>query len=114
MSTQYILRTSLLCVALGLPALHVAAADEWHFVVKNNTGSKITKLQVSQDMHEWGDFDIGSGIAAGATETMLWDSSTDDENCQQWIRAKFSDGSFSEPSEQDFCQDLDSPIEFSE
>jgi hypothetical protein len=90
------------------------AADEWHFVVKNGAKSKITALQVSQDNSKWGAFDVGSGIAVGETATMVWAKSTDGENCDQWIRAKFSDGSFSEASKQNFCEDLDSPIEFSE
>lgn len=114
MSIKNIVRTTLLCIALGLPALHAVAAGEWHFKVKNLTESKITKLQVSEDKKTWGDFDIGSGISAGKTETLIWDSSTDNEGCSQWIRAKFSDGSTSEPSKQDFCEDLDDPIEFSE
>ena len=114
MSIKNIVQASLLCVAFALPTLQAAAADQWHFVVKNTTESRITKLQVSQDKKEWGDFDVGRGIASGETATMLWDSSTDNENCKQWIRAKFMDGSFSEPSKQDFCEDLDTPIEFSE
>lgn len=100
--------------AFGLPALQASAKDEWHFVIKNMTESNISKLQVSRDKKEWGDFDIGSGICAGKTETLVRDSSTDSENCKRWIRAKFSDGSFSEPSKQDFCADLDTPIEFTE
>lgn len=108
------IRTTLLCVALGLPALQASAAGEWHFKVTNKTDAKITKLQVSEDKKDWGDFDIGSGIGPGKTETLVWDSSTDNESCTQWIRAKFADGSTSEPSKQDFCKDLDDPIEFSE
>jgi hypothetical protein len=112
MSIKNCIRVTLLCASLSVPMLSAFAADQWHFVVKNKTGSKITKLQVSQDKSDWGDFDIGSGIDPGKTETLVWDSSTDDENCDQWIRAKFSDGSYSEASKQDFCQDLDTPIEF--
>lgn len=105
---------ALLAVAFVLPAIQAGAAEQWHFVVKNTTESKIVKLQVSEDRKSWGDFDIGSGIAAGETATLIWDSSTDNEGCTQWIRAKFKDGSVSEPSKQDFCADLDDPIEFSE
>lgn len=114
MSIKTIVHASLLCSAIALPALSAVAADQWHFVVKNATESRITKLQVSQDKKEWGDFDVGRGIAVGETATMVWDSSTNDENCEQWIRAKFADGSYSAASKQDFCEDLDTPIEFSE
>jgi len=105
---------TLLCAAFVLPAITASAADEWHFKVTNKTSSKITQLQVSEDKQEWGGFDIGSGIAAGRTVTLVWDSSTNSEGCEQWIRAKFSDGSTSPASQQDFCQDLDDPIEFTE
>ena len=114
MSITNTIRAGLLVAALTLPALYASAADQWHFKVKNATESRITKLEVSEDKKEWGDFDIGRGIAPGKTETMVWDSSTDDEGCDQWIRAKFSDGSYSEASKQNFCEDLDTPIEFSE
>ncbi|MDM4768935.1 hypothetical protein [Solimonas sp. SE-A11] len=101
--------------SLLLVAGNAAARDsEWYFKVSNDTGSRITALQVSIDRQAWGDFDIGRGIKAGATETLTWDASTDDEPCEQWIRAKFADGSVSPPSKQDFCQDLDDPIVFSE
>ena len=114
MSIMSTAKAALLCVAFALPAQHASAADQWHFKVKNATETRITKLQVSEDKKSWGDFEIGRGIAPGKTETMVWDSSTDDEGCEQWIRAQFSDGSTSPPSKQNFCEDLDTPIEFSE
>ncbi len=114
MSIKTTLSISLLCIATAIPALQASAADEWHFVVSNTSSSKIVKLQVSEDKSEWGDFDVGSGIAAGSTVTMIWDHSTDGEGCEQWMRAKFADGSFSEASKQDFCEDLDTPIEFAD
>ncbi|WP_300615575.1 hypothetical protein [Dokdonella sp.] len=115
MSIQRFVSLAAFGAAILLPCAHaVAKSGQWHFVVTNKTSSSISKLQVSIDKQEWGDFDIGSGIAAGATETLVWDSSTDDEPCEQWIRAKFRDGSSSPPSKQDFCQDLDTPIEFTE
>ena len=114
MSIKSRLCVALACAAFSVVAVQVQAADEWHFVVSNKTSSKIVKLQVSEDKSEWGDFDVGSGIGAGKSETMVWDHSTDNEGCEQWIRAKFADGSTSEASKQDFCQDLDDPIEFTE
>jgi len=91
-----------------------AADSEWYFKVENATSSRITKLQVSIDKREWGEFDIGAGIKPGAAETITWDASTDDEPCEQWVRAKFADGSTSAPTGVDFCKDLDDPIVFSE
>lgn len=115
MSINTMLKAALVCAAIALPALQACAGEsEWHFKVTNATSSPIKKLQVSTDNKTWGDFDVGSGIGPGKTETMVWDSSTDGENCEQWIRAKFADGSTSPASKQDFCADLESPIEFSE
>jgi hypothetical protein len=114
MSFKNSIQTSLLCLALALPALNAVADDQWHFVVHNKTAANIVKLQVSQDKSEWGNFDIGSGIGPGERATLVWASSTDDQKCHQWIRAKFADGSFSEATKQDFCHDLDDPIEFTE
>ena len=108
------IRTAAVCLAFALPALNAVGAEQWHFKVTNKTASNITNLQVSQDKSSWGNFDIGSGIGPGATETLVWDSSTNNQACDQWIRAKFADGSFSEASKENFCTDLDTPIEFSE
>jgi hypothetical protein len=107
-------RIAAICLALALPGLNASGAEQWHFKVTNKTGSNITNLQVSEDKSAWGNFDIGSGIGPGATETLVWDSSTNNQACDQWIRAKFADGSFSEASKENFCKDLDTPIEFSE
>jgi hypothetical protein len=90
------------------------ALQQWHFVVKNSTSSRIVKLQVSPDKSGWGDFDIGKGIKPGEKATLVWDASTDDQPCKQWIRAKFKDDTYSAPSRQNFCEDLDEPIEFSD
>lgn len=111
---MHIKNLSLLCAVVVLPATSAGAAAEWHFKVANSTESTITRLEVSEDRKQWSAFDVGSGIRPGRTETLVWDSSTDDEGCEQWIRAKFSDGSTSPASRQDFCQDLDDPIEFTE
>jgi hypothetical protein len=98
------IKKNLLLLSFGLATCVVslqAVAEDWHFVVKNKTTSNITKLEVSQDKSSWGNFDIGSGIGPGEKATMVWASSTDDQKCHQWIRAKF-------------CHDLDDPIEFTE
>ncbi|MEO7323439.1 MAG: hypothetical protein ABIW82_01275 [Dokdonella sp.] len=104
----------LLCALLALPALRVSAADQWHFKLKNATESRIVKLQVCEDKKEWGDFDVGRGIAVRKTETMVWDVSTDNEDRKQRIRVKFSDATYSEPSKRNVCKGLHRPIGISE
>ena len=74
------------------------------FKVHNNTKQDIKKIMVSQDGKKWGYFDIGDGIKAGATEELVWDKSTDNENCEQWFKAVFTDGEESEPVKFDFCE----------
>lgn len=100
--------------AFTVSTVAVASPGQWYFYVENGSSSKITSLEVSQDNRSWGKFNIGSGIAAGATSKMVWDSSTDNQACEQWIRAKFSDGNYSAPAKMDFCQNLDDPIVFSD
>ena len=89
-----------------------ASAEQWHFYVQNNTSSTITGLFAAEPEQAWGQFDIGSGIVSGENAKMVWDSSTDNQSCKQWIKAEFADGSESAPSFIDFCQNLDDPIVF--
>jgi hypothetical protein len=89
-----------------------ASADQWYFYVKNSSSSTIKKLLVAEPKQSWGAFDIGSGIAPGDNVKMIWDSSTNNQACNQWIKAQFADGSESEPAVIDFCKNLDDPIVF--
>jgi hypothetical protein len=99
-------------VALSIFGAHLQAAEsEFSFTVHNSTKFAIKQILVSEDGKSWGEFDIGSGIAAGATESLVWDSSTNNEECSQLVKAVFSDGEESESAKFDFCEeDLD--IEF--
>lgn len=81
-----------------------AAESEYSFKVHNNTRTKITKLLVSEDKKEWGYFDIGSGIAAGENMMLVWDSSTNNEGCNQYVKAAYADGSESEEAKFNFCE----------
>jgi hypothetical protein len=107
---------TLIGAAMAMAALCAhAKSGQWHFKVKNSTTTDIVKLQVSTNKKDWGAFDIGKdGIGPDETATLVWDTSTDSDPCEEWIRAKFSDGQYSAPSKQDFCEDLDTPIEFGE
>lgn len=93
--------TGVLCAML---LCNAAFASSYTFSVSNNSGSKIAKILVSEDGKSWGYFDIGNGIAAGATETLQWDASTAGEDCEQYFKAVFADGSESEPVVFDFCE----------
>jgi hypothetical protein len=91
---------------LGLMAAGNAIAEEseYSFKVHNNTRTKITKLQVSEDKKEWGYFDIGQGIAAGDNMMLVWDASTNNEGCYQYVKAAYADGSESEEAKFNFCE----------
>lgn len=89
-----------------------ASAEQWHFFVQNNTSSTMTGLFAAEPEQNWGQFDIGSGIAAGEGTKMIWSPSTNGQGCEQWLKATFADGSESTSEIFDFCQDLDDPIVF--
>ncbi|CAG1023289.1 hypothetical protein DOJK_02215 [Patescibacteria group bacterium] len=81
-----------------------AAESEYSFKVHNTTKNTITKILVSEDGKTWGEFDVGKGIGAGKSETLVWDSSTNNEGCKQSVKAVYDDGSESEPAKFDFCE----------
>ncbi|MFN2578009.1 MAG: hypothetical protein ABR607_10010 [Pyrinomonadaceae bacterium] len=99
-------KIAMLAVALVLmgSTLSFAKTNEYKFKVHNNTKQDIKKLQVSEDGKKWGDFDIGSGIKAGATEELVWDKSTDTGNCEQYFKVQFADDDWSEAVKFDFCE----------
>ncbi len=100
------------CLILnGAAAVGIAAAEEYTFGVHNTTGTHIKKILVSENNKDWGEFDIGAGIKAGETVTLVWDESTNSESCHQNIKAVFADGSETESTKFDFCEE-DLVLEF--
>ena len=91
-------------VLLGMVASGTKAAEEYSFKVHNSTNSSIKEVLVSEDGTTWGKFNIGSGIKPGDTVSLVWDSSTNNEDCRQLVKAIFKDGSESAPAEFDFCE----------
>ena len=77
---------------------------DYKFKVHNNTRQAINKIKVSDDGKKWGFFDISDGIAAGATEELVWDKSTDNGACEWQFKAVFSDNEESEAVEFNFCE----------
>ena len=109
---------SLLAVALVFMSFAVSSAHgfkmpapEYTYKVHNKSKSTITALLASEDGKTYGAFDIGKGIPAGQTVTLVWDKSTDEGNCEQWIKAKFADGGVSPAAKFDFCEE-DLVLEF--
>ena len=82
-----------------------AQESEFSFKVYNRTNTAIKKLLVSEDGKTYGYFDIGAGIGAGKSMTLVWDKSTDNEKCVQWFKAVYADKSESAPVKFDFCED---------
>ena len=108
-------KVGMLAIALMLMSFTLSFAKpqvEYKFKVHNNTKVAIKKIQVSEDGKTWGYFDIGSGIAAGATVELVWDKSTDNGACQWYFKAVWSDGDVSDAAKFDFCE-KDLVIEFS-
>lgn len=102
-----LVRMSFLAVALVLTSFTASRAQssEFSFKVYNKTDTAIKKLLVSEDGKTYGYFDIGGGIAAGKSMTLVWDKSTDNEKCVQWFKAVYADKSESAPVKFDFCED---------
>ena len=107
-------KVALLAMALLMMSFTLSSARshaDYKFKVHNNTKVAIKKIQVSDDGKKWGYFDIGDGIAAGATEELVWDKSTDNGACEWWFKATWSDGDVSDAAKFDFCE-KDLVIEF--
>ena len=107
---QKIVTKSLLALALFTC---IGGANAYEFKITNSTKVKIVSIEATEDGKNWGKFDIGAGLAGGASTTITWDASTDDSGCGWKVRAGYADGSESEPKEFDFCEE-DLEIEFTE
>jgi hypothetical protein len=76
------------------------------FTVHNTTNDKITKLLASEDGEHYGSFDVGrAGIEPGQTVSLNWNKSTNDSNCEWFIKAVFDDGSETPAKKFDFCEE---------
>ena len=105
---KQMLSTFVLALALAATAVVMTRAEglgDYRFKVHNNTNVKLTKILVSEDGKDWGFFDIGSGIAAGATTELVWAKHTDNSGCDWYFKAQWSDGETSDPTKFDFCEE---------
>lgn len=109
-------RVVLLAIVIGMAGLTVTNASsgfDYRFKVHNKASSRITKILASEDGKKYGVFDVGAGIKPGATMELVWDKSTDNGQCEWYLKAVFADGSESEPATFDFCE-KDLVVEFTD
>ena len=95
-----------IAIAVGFFALFGAStghAEEYTFEVENGTSVPIVQVLVSEDGEDWGYFSMDGNVAAGDTGTLTWGEHTNNETCVQWIQVGFEDGTTSEASQFDFC-----------
>ena len=106
-----------LFVVLGVAALAVfsqagsAVAGDYSFKVHNKSDVGITKVLVREAGGSWGSFDIGTMIEPGRTAKLVWAKHTNNQDCEQWIKVVYADGSEAKATKFDFCED-DLEIEF--
>lgn len=107
-------RTFVLAAVLAMMSFvpgFAKTTEDYKFKVFNNTKIQIKQILVSEDGKKWGFFDIGKGIAAGATIELVWASATNGSGCDWNFKAVWADGDESDPAEFDFCE-KDLVIEF--
>lgn len=93
-----------LAASLALPAI----ASEYTFTITNNSSQAIREVWVSEDGEDWGYFDLdGTSIPAKGSLELEWDESTNSAGCFWWIQVEFSDGSESQATQFDFCDNPD-------
>lgn len=78
---------------------------EYSFSVYNSTNNAIQQILVSQNGKTWGEFSLGQGIRAGGSDILIWDKSTNNERCKQYVKAVFANGEESAPARFNFCED---------
>ncbi|MCB1174820.1 MAG: hypothetical protein KDK39_14715 [Leptospiraceae bacterium] len=85
-----------------------AAPDS--FTVTNNTQSKIVNLLAREKgSAEWGNFELGGGLAAGSETKIQWND-PEEGKCEWEFKAKFADEEESNVFTVDTCKEHD--IEF--
>ena len=99
-------RVCIISLATAMFLLHgvVAMAGDYSFKVHNKTSVGITKVLVRESGGKWGSFDIGSMIEPGRTAKLVWAEHTNDQDCEQWIKVVYADGSEAEATKFDFCE----------
>jgi hypothetical protein len=105
------LRSIVLATAAFILQAGIAIAGDYSFKVHNKTSVGITKVLVREAGGGWGAFDIGSMIEPGRTAKLVWADHTNDQDCEQWIKVVYADGSETKAAKFDFCEE-DLELEF--
>lgn len=92
-------------VASAVLMAAASAAHAYDFVVINSSSSSITRVLVSEDGKNWGQFRLSGPIAPGKRMTLVWSPETDDSGCEWLVVAHYADGSESGAASFDFCED---------
>ena len=105
-------KSVMLAIALFFSVQSVyAASDNYSFKVHNKTSVGITKVLVKEAGGGWGAFDIGTMIEPGRSVKLVWAGHTNSQDCEQWIKVVYADGSEAKATKFDFCEP-DLEIEF--
>jgi hypothetical protein len=99
------MRRLLLVSAFASLMSFAAVAQNYTFTVNNNSDTDIVRIEVSEDAESWSPFQIGGGIAAEDSAELMWDSSTDNSDCNWQFRATFRGGFVAYSDWIDFCED---------
>ena len=105
LKTTAVLACVLVLVTIPTRLARAEDDDQYTFEVHNVNKEKIVRLLASEDGKEYAKFDIGKGIEPGETVTLNWNKSTNNSNCEWFIKAVYADDTMSEPAEVDFCQE---------
>ena len=105
LKTAALLALALALVPMPARLARAEADDQYTFEVHNAYKEKIVRLMASEDGKEYAKFDIGKGIEPGETVTLNWNKSTNNSNCDWFIKAVYADDTMSEPAEVDFCEE---------
>ena len=89
-------------------------AEQWFFFVQNQSSSKIIKLEAKEENRPWGSFAMAGSINPGETKKIVWAESSNNQGCNQYLRATFADGHKSPATLFDFCKDLHDPIVYND
>ena len=109
---MFVRKSMVLAIALLFSLQGIgAASDNYSFKVHNKTSVGITKVLVKEAGGGWGAFDIGTMIEPGRSAKLVWAGHTNNQDCEQWIKVVYADGSEAKATKFDFCEP-DLEIEF--